>query len=255
MIQAERLEAIQNLSDTNDIVTWEYLEDLLNVSRSTIRRDVNELENAGILKKTTGGFVFYPKTHRSEPSNRIRQVSNTEEKIKIAIAGLDYIENNSFIMLDSGSTVTELAKRIPNILNLYVATYDFQHFTYLEEKENITSYLAGGVVRKGFTACHGHFAEEMMSSFHANTCFLGADGVTPSFGISGFNSYDIHLKQIMIEQSERVILLADHSKFGKDAFTFVASAKDIDVIITDSKTPENQVKALRDLGVKVVVVE
>lgn len=254
MIQAERLETIQNLSDTNDIVTWDYLESLLNVSRSTLRRDVSELESAGVLKKTTGGFIFNQKAHRSEPSYRIRQVSHTDEKIRIAKAGIDFIADNSFIMLDSGTTIMELAKRIPETLNLNVISYDYQSIACLEGKDNITSYLAGGVVRKGFSACHGHFAEQMMASFHANTCFLGADGVTASFGISGFNSYDIHLKQIMIERSEQVVLLADHSKFDKNAFALVASAKDIDVIITDKKVSEDQVRALRDLGVKVVIV-
>ena len=155
-------------------------------------------------------------------------------------------------MLDSGSTVTELARHLDKNLHLGVATYALSVAMTLMDSENADVYLVGGQVRKHFAACPGYLAEKMMAEFHATTCFLGADAVSLEEGITGYNSMDVSLKRIMIERSERVVLLADHSKFKNKAFMHITPIYSIDVVVTDEETEDQYIDALREKNIQVI---
>lgn len=253
MLKAERLEIIKNLAKENEIVSWEKLHSYLDASKATIRRDIEQLEAEGIARKTRGGVIF-PREKGTEPSNEIRKYHNTDAKERIAEAALAYISDHDFIMLDSGSTVLELAKRIPKDRHIGVVTYYFEAARIISENENAEVFLVGGKVRKGFYTCHGFMAEKMLGEFHASLCFLGADGVDVQRGITGYNSLDVPLKQLMMKQSDKVILLCDHSKFESNAYMYIAKMDQIDVVITDSATSEEYIRSMREIGIEVVVV-
>ena len=233
MIRAERIEKMKRLAKRQDIVTWRELQDCLDASKATVQRDAEILYKAGILEKTRGGVIFNQLADPDELSFGAREVTNREAKQKIAAAALQFIRNDSFIMLDSGSTVLELARQIPEATTLTAITYELPTAITLDSKPNIEIYCTGGKLRKGFMVCHGYFAENLLSQFRADVCFLSADAVSVANGISQHNMYDFRIKQIMIENAEKVVLLADRSKFTNSAFIHVAPLDRIDVLITD----------------------
>ena len=252
MIRAERIEKIRNLAKDQDIVTWEDLQRYLNVSKATVQRDAAILCNASVLRKTRGGVIFIQEPDSRELSNDAREVTNKEAKQQIAAAALQFLEKDSFIMMDSGSTVLELARQIPQDVPLTAITYSLSTAMVLDSKPQIEVYFTGGKLRKQFMACHGYFSENMLSQFHASVCFLGADAVSLDTGVSEHNMYDVRLKQIMIENSAKIILLADHSKFTNSTFIHVAPLDQIDIIITDAELDQKTLRELASQKVQVI---
>lgn len=254
MIRAERIEKIKSLAKGRDIITWEELQDCLQVSKATVQRDANILCNASVLRKTRGGVIFIQEPDAHELSNAAREVTNKEAKRQIAEAALEFVPRDSFVMMDSGSTVLELARQIPPETPLTAITYSLSTAIALDSKPNIEIYFTGGKLRKEFMACHGYFSENMLGQFHASVCFLGADAVSVENGISEHNMYDVRLKQIMIENSAKVVLLVDHSKFTNSAFIHVAPLEQVDVLITDADLDRATLQELSKRKVEVIQV-
>lgn len=253
MLKAERIEIIKELSRENEIISWEKLQTHLNASKATVRRDIDELIRTGMVKKTRGGVIFCNDRNNTEPSNELRLHINPTAKGKIAATAVKLVHDRDFLMMDSGSTVLELVRHLPKSIQLGIVTYALPVALELDDNENADVYLIGGQLRKHFVACHGYLAEQMMSQFHAKICFLGADAVSVEDGISGYNTMDVSLKRIMIERSEKVILLVDHSKFTSKAFMDIAPIDAIDMIITDDETDEKYIESLREKNIEVIV--
>lgn len=254
MIRAERIEKIKSLAKRQDIITWEELQRCLNVSKATVQRDADILCNDSVLRKTRGGVIFIQEPDSRELSNAAREITNKEAKQQIAAAALEFVQKDSFVMMDSGSTVLELVRQIPSDTPLTAITYSLSTAVALDSKPNIEIYFTGGKLRKEFRACHGYFSENMLSQFHASVCFLGADAVSIANGISEHNMYDVRLKQIMIENSAKVILLADHSKFTSSAFIHVAPLNQVDVLITDAHLDKAALQEMGKCKIKVIKV-
>lgn len=254
MIRAERIEKIKNLARRQDIITWEELQRCLNVSKATVQRDAEILCNASVLRKTRGGVIFIQEPDARELSTAAREVTNKEAKQRIAAAALEFLQRDSFVMMDSGSTVVELVRQIPPDIPMTAITYSLPTAVALDSKPYIEIFFTGGKLRKEFKACHGYFAENMLSQFHASVCFLGADAISIAGGISEHNMYDVRLKQIMIENSAKVVLLADHSKFTNSAFIHVAPLDQVDVLITDAHLDKAALQEMDRCKVKVIQV-
>lgn len=253
MIRAQRLDTIKNLSSSHDILTWGEIQHILGVSKATAQRDVEILVDSHIVKKTRGGIIFI---HNSVDPGELtlmeRETANKTSKQQIAAAALEYVRPGSFIMFDSGSTVLELIRSIPRDTAFTAITYSIQTALALAEFPHVDTYLSGGLVRREFTSCHGVFAENMIDQFHADVCFVGADAINVPYGITEHNMYDIRLKQLLIKSSDQVILLADSSKFKTSASMFVASFRDMDVLITNEDAPIEECKTIEADGVTVI---
>lgn len=254
MIRAERIEKMKELAKRQDIITWDELQRCLNVSKATVQRDATILCNANVLMKTRGGVIFNQEADPHELSNAARESTNKESKQRIAAAALQFVQKDSFVMMDSGSTVLELVRQLTADISLTAITYSLSTAVALDNKPNVEIYFAGGKLRKGFRACHGYFAENMLSQFHASVCFLGADAVSITNGISEHNMYDIRLKQIMIENSDKVVLLADHSKFTNSTFIHVAPLDQIDILITDAHLDKASLQEMDAYKIEVIEV-
>lgn len=254
MIRAERLKKIKGLAKEQNIVTWEELQNCLGVSKATAQRDIEILCEGNIVEKTRGGVIFVQEPDERELSIAARNSINKEAKHRIAAAALNFVRRDAFIMLDSGSTIEELTRMLPPDIPLTAVTYSFPTASILDTKPNIETYFAGGKLRKKFMACHGYFAENMIGQFHADICFLGADAVNITSGIGGHNMYDVRLKQIMIENSAKTVLLADRSKLSNNAQIYVAPLDKIDVFITDAGPDDDILAEMRNRGVEVISV-
>ena len=189
MLKAERLQAIVDITNKEKIVTSEELMRQLNISKATARRDIEELSSQGLIQKTRGGAMSA--NHASlEPSFVKKKESNADEKARIAKAAREHICPGEKIILDSGTTVLELAKLVNDIPDLTVVTNDLHIASEVSIFPNVTLLMVGGVVRKGFNSTYGYFAEKMLGSISVNKTFLSIDAVDVEHGLLSYITDD-----------------------------------------------------------------
>ena len=224
---------------------------LTGASRATVRRDIDQLDRDGLIKKTRGGAMTVRRTPSSEPSLRVRSSTNIEEKARIAHKALSLIEKGERVLLDSGTTVLELAKRLQKNYQLTAVTNDLFIASELAFRSDVSVMMLGGVLRPEYHYCIGYFGERMLCEIRVNHAFISADAVDVSLGAMSFTAQELQLKKLMIRSAEKVVLLCDHSKFETKAFLQIAPFSDIDILITGKEINEDIYRKLLDMGLDV----
>lgn len=222
------------------------------VSEMTIRRDLDALERKGLLRRVHGGAVL-DRGRSYEPPFVARAVENLSAKQQIARAAAALIENGDSIILDVGTTTYEIARQLVDKQNLTVITPCLQIATLLAENPNIRLILTGGIVRPTELSMVGHLAERALRDFYVDKLFLGAAGVDFEAGLTEYNLEDTLVKQVMIKNAKRVILVADASKFGRVAFTAIAPIIVINTLITDEGLDGEWIARLRKMQIEVII--
>ena len=225
----------------------------LNVSSVTIRKDLKLLEDRQLLFRTHGGAMLI-NPYTADRTVFEKERMQATEKAAIAQEAAALIADNDSIIIASGTTVQAMAKEIKPIGNLTVVTSALNVSVQLIKHPNIEILQLGGVLRKSSTSVAGLYAEQILSDFFCSKLFLGVDGIDLEFGLTTTNAQEAHLNRKMMAVSQKVIVLADSSKFGKRGFGKICGIDEVDRIITDSGVAPHTVKALERMGVKVTVV-
>jgi len=254
MIRAQRFEYIMRQIKTNGVVSVAELTQALNASRSTIHRDLYDLEEQKQLKCIRGGAVSLSPKTSYEPTYTARMDFHKEEKQRIAQAALEYIQENDTVILDAGTTVLELAKLLKDYKNLYVATNDLHEAMELAPNNDITLVILGGMLRPNHYTINGVFTEDILKQIHADVTFLGVDAVDLDVGFMGFSLEELQSKRLMLKASQKKIVLCDHSKFSAIAFANICALKDVDLIITGREIDPEVLRRLQEAEVKVLTV-
>lgn len=228
----ERDVYIINILEQNRIIKVTAAAANLKVTEKTIREDLKRLEDQGLLIRIHGGARLPDEENALLPVD-VRRKSHMESKAKIAEKAVHYVEENDTIVLDSGSTLLQLAKILPDI-PMTVITNDRFIIQEIAKKSNIHLYVPGGSLTTGSTSFLGEDAENRLRQFRTQKAFIGSTCVHPKHGLSLISHVEISLKKIMIQQAEKVFLLADHTKWNKTGLFPFASIKEIDVIISDN---------------------
>jgi DeoR family transcriptional regulator of aga operon/DeoR family fructose operon transcriptional repressor len=234
-------------------VKVELLADQFAVSQVTIRKDLTELEEQGMLQRTYGGASF---SHRSRFNISFleRLQIRGAQKDAIAQAALRYIHEGDSLILDAGSTTLALARAlIGKFRSLYVITTSVPVALELSQA-GYEILLVGGQVRNQSLALIGPAAVRTLESYHADRAFLGSSGVTLSHGYSTPNPLDAEVKRAIIRSADESYVLSDSSKFGHACLARFASLPDIHLILTDSGIPSEFSEAFinRSIGFRVV---
>lgn len=225
----------------------------LGVSPVTIRKDLKLLEDKGILYRMHGGATL------NNPYTIDRHVNEKEkihlsEKMHIGAIAAEMVTANDAILIASGTTVLSLAKNIRPQENLTVITAALNVALELNQHSEIEVIQLGGVLRKQSSSVTGIYAESNLSDFSCSKFFLGVDGIDLDFGLTTANVMEAHLNREMIKVSQKTIVLADSTKFGKRGFGRICGFEHIDEIITDGGISNFTKKALEELGIKVTIV-
>jgi len=251
MLRAERLDMIVDLVNKKGIVTIEDVMQELHISAATVRRDITVLSEKGAIQKIRGGATSKSKSSYLEPSFIAKKLLNYDEKRRIAKEALKYIQPGDKIILDSGTTVLELAKLIKNIENLTIVTNDLTIAFEVSNNPQIELLIVGGQLRNGYYSTGGYFAESMLDEISVDKSFLSADAIDPDQGIMSFTMHDINVKKQVVAGAKEVILLCDHSKFMSHALINLCRLDRIDRIIAGKELDPEIVERLRSI-VKVV---
>ncbi|RMZ61118.1 DeoR/GlpR transcriptional regulator [Chryseobacterium nematophagum] len=242
---------LKELNEKGYVLVQELCEKF-NVSSVTIRKDLNYLESLGLLFRNHGGASRHM-SYAYEKNVDEKENINVEAKQKIARASLSLIHENDCIILASGTTMHYLARMLVGFGPLTVLTSSLRVAIELCNNPNINIIQLGGEVRKSSTSIVGSISESILKQFSCNKLFLGVDGIDMEFGISTSNAAEAHLNQLMIECSDKVVIVADSSKLNRKGFGKITSLDKIDSLVTDDNIQDEDIRKLEEIGINVIV--
>lgn len=201
------------------------------VSGATVRRDVQKLEQKGLVKTVYGGIVL------SEYSNEVVPVSmrdreNADLKEAIAVRAADLIKDNDTVIFDASSTVRRICRHIKNRKNLTIITNNLRICEELKDS-NITVYCTGGMLTPKRDCFLGHYAQEFMQQITASTFFFSSQGVLENGDIVDSSEEEIALRKVMLQRARNKVFLCDSSKYGKEYPFTLCNCEDVTQIISD----------------------
>jgi DeoR family transcriptional regulator, fructose operon transcriptional repressor len=250
----ERQQTIAGLVADRGRVAVTALAEEFGVTTETVRRDLAALERAGMLRRVHGGAVPTGALTYVETALGERHGTRSEQKRKIAAAALDLLPGaDGSLLLDGGSSTAALADLLPSDRRLFVATHSVPIAARLGTMPGLSLYVVGGRVR-GITQCAvGEQAVNALADLRVDVAFLGTNGVTPEHGFSTPDEAEASVKRAMTRAGQRVVVLADSSKLGREHLVRFATPADVDVLVTDADADPAAIARLEDAGVEVVV--
>ena len=229
------------------------LANLQGISASTLRRDVHELIGAGYIRFNSGK-VEVASTTRDEIPFGLRELVNHDEKQRIALAALELIQNGDTIFISGGTTTLELARLLPGRRRLTMITNSVRNANAVIDKPGSDLVILGGQVRPEEQTMHGHLTEMAVQELRADKFFYGIPAIHPRHGLTHGQTNEIHTDRSIANVVTQIIVLVDHSKFGKVASALVLPLNKIDIIITGQGISTEYQENLHAQNVKVVVV-
>ncbi|MEI6894036.1 MAG: transcriptional repressor AgaR, partial [Colwellia sp.] len=175
-------------------------------------------------------------------------------KKKLALIARDQIKEGDAIILDSGSTIAQLANSLQAFNRLVIMTNGLNIAQHLLEAPGVEVLMTGGVLRKSSLSFYGRQAEDSIERYHFDKVFLGVDGIDFNAGITTHFEYEAIINRHMIRVAKQVITVTDSSKFNRSGVHKICELSEIDVLITDSGIPDAFAQSLEKNGVKLIIV-
>jgi DeoR/GlpR family transcriptional regulator of sugar metabolism len=236
---AERRIRIRQMLETKDFIALETLCAELGASESSIRRDLDGLEQQGVLRRVYGGAVPLVPSRGDGYDFTSLKLQRGEEKSRIAKLAAGLIKEGETVVLDGGSTVAEVARELAG-RHLHVVTNSLPIAEELLESRTIELTLTGGYLDPRLRVMLGPFCEQMLGAVRADTLIMGIGSISEA-GLSNNNTLVVGSERKMIEIAKRVIVVTDHTKFDRGAMIPLAPIDVADIIVTDqSLAPEYQ---------------
>ncbi|HKJ43541.1 MAG TPA: DeoR/GlpR family DNA-binding transcription regulator [Sunxiuqinia sp.] len=252
MLPQQRREKILDLIREDGHAKVLQLSKIFKVTEVTIRQDLEKLEKEGFIEREHGGA--YLKNIGANVKNiALHNQENLPQKAAIARKALKHINDGDTIILDSGSTTTEIAKLITNFKNLTVITNSLNIALILGVDTEINLVVTGGEFKAPTLSLTGQKAADFFDGLHVDKLFLATAGITLKSGLTYPSISDIVVKRAMIESANEVFLVADSSKIGKSSFASLGALSLIDYLITDSRINEEDIKMLNINDIKMII--
>jgi DeoR family deoxyribose operon repressor len=233
----------------------------LDVSEMTVRRDLDELQNDNFLERHHGKarFIKDSPVFGYENIENIYSLSSAsqemnEEKKRIAQRAVAFIKQGDVIIIDNGSTTDKIADYMPDDVSLTVACYNLNIAAKLSRKEKISILLAGGYYHPSDQMFESSEGLQFLRSVRAHKLFLSASGVHESLGMTCAHSFEVTVKQTILESALQKILVADSSKFGTVKTVFFSSIDNLDMIITDNGISDEWTEIIQNKGIELITV-
>lgn len=224
------------------------------VSEMTIRRDIEVLQNEGVLRRVSGGAISLGGT-AFEPSYDLRAGHAADSKAHIAEEVVNLLRHGETVVLDSGSTVASVARAIRGRgLGLTVITPSITVATTLADEPDTHVILTGGTVRPGELSLIGADAERTFARYNCDTFVIGVAGVDAERGLTEYHPQEASVKQAALDAAARVIVGVDAAKLGRVHLVNVAPLTSVTAIVTDGPEDHPTIVAARSGGVDVIVV-
>lgn len=252
MLPNQRREKILDLLKEDGFAKVADLARLFKVTEVTVRQDLEKLESEDLIIKEHGGASIKNVVDQVRSFSLQRQ-ENLEQKSAIAQKSLEYIENGDTIILDSGSTTTEIAKKLKGFKQLTVITNALNIALLLGTDPDIDVIMTGGEFKPPTLSLTGQKAADFFKGLNVQKLFLATAGISLKSGLTYPSISDLVVKKAMIDAAEVTYLVADSTKIGKSALASLGALSLIDYIITDDKIEEKHKQVFRDNEIEVIV--
>ena len=266
MLIAERQSRLKDLLARKGMSDLDSLSSELQVSQSTIRRDVEQLEKTGLVRRTHGGVIWVGEDDRSGPgatganSNGARPYAfdqrmgyHTDAKRHIARAAARLVKPGQTVLIDGGTTTFYLAQQLLG-QTLQLVTNSLPIANLFINDENVELVLVGGLLYPRYGVLLGPMAEHELGTIHAQTLFISVAGVHDG-GLYNQNLLLVSAERKMMEQAQQTVLLVDSGKFGQQALARLCDLADIDVVVTDAALPREQREQVTGAGLRLIIAE
>ena len=249
MLKEERFQYILGKLTEDQKVTLKSLSKELKVSDYTVRRDLKELTDKGLLKAVRGGAVPHsPTPHHFQ--DRLNYKSR-EKKI-IADKALGLLQNGQVVVFDGGTTALAIASILPADLQITVVTNSFPVVSVLESHPTIEVLFAGGRLYKSAFASIGHDTIRFFRNIRADLYFMGICSIHPTIGVTTISYEESEVKNAIVEASKQVIALTPHERINTAEAFFICPLSSVDTIITDEEGIADAKELFKDTAINVI---
>ncbi|MGB8332863.1 MAG: DeoR/GlpR family transcriptional regulator [Desulfobacterales bacterium] len=246
-----RHEKIRELVQGRGFVTIEALSQAFNVTPQTIRRDINTLCEEGMIHRYHGGAGVSSSTENVAYTQR--KVLCLREKQRIAAMVADKIPNNASLFINIGTTTEEIAKALCHHQRLKVITNNLNVASILSGNENFEVIVAGGMVRHRDGGIIGPLTIDFIRQFRVDFGIIGISGIDMDGTLLDFDYREVRVSRAIIDNSRRIFLATDHTKFRRNAMVRLGSIDEIDALFTDRQPPQALSEVLGAADVKLYV--
>ncbi|MCU7550603.1 DeoR/GlpR family DNA-binding transcription regulator [Chitinophagaceae bacterium LB-8] len=252
MIPNQRREKIYELIKEDGSAKVIDLARIFKVTEVTIRQDLEKLERDGLVIKEHGG-AFLKNIKDQVQAFSLANQENMEKKELIASKCLEYIESGDTIILDSGTTTTEIAKKLKGFKNLTVLTNALNIALLLGAEPGIEVIVTGGEFKPPTLSLTGQKAADFFKGINVQKLFLATAGISLKAGLTYPSISDLVVKKAMIDAADTTFLVADSTKIGKSAFASLGALSLIDYIITDAAIEDKFKQVFKDHEIELII--
>ena len=254
LAKEERRRRIRALVDGQSLGSVGELSKQFKVSAVTIRSDLAALSAIGAVVRVHGGAL--PPGDTEEVPINIKQTQHHAEKVRIAVAAAELIQDGETVILDSGTTTAEIARQIRGLKlrSLNVITNALNIAVLLANAHHVNLIIPGGVLRRKSWSLAGPQAEQALRELQADRLFLGVDSLDPEIGVMTPHVLEAKLNALMIRIARQVVAVTDSSKLLRRNLSVIAPVEQVHVLITDRAAAPECVAAIRARGVEVLLV-
>ena len=243
-----RRERIMGILREEGFVSPENLSGILSVSAVTLRKDLDVMASEGMVRRVSGGAVLPP----DGGARGQGRISCYAEKVSIARAVADIVSDGDSLFLNAGTTCLEIARALRSHHSLSIVTTALDVAMLLNEVQGFRVVLLGGELNtdQGFT--HGSDAIDQISHYRTDWSVLSIDGISVGGGVTNCHSEEAPVDRVMIANSKRAIIAADHTKIGNAGFFRVCGISDKLMLVTDALADASELEAISSAGAEVV---
>lgn len=262
ILAEERRRKILDQLETEGTVKTSQLANLFSVSEVTIRRDLEVLKEDGKLKKVHGGAVaneedfkssYHGDTITFEPSFQEKSKVHKEEKAEIGEKAASLIKDGSSVFIGTGTTTMQIVRNLVEKRGLTVVTNSLNHGLELSRIPEVEVLMTGGQLRSDTSALVGPIAKRSLDEIYVDTLFLGVNGISIDQGYTVPSLREADMASTVTSMANKVIIVADFSKFGKVSHAKVAEVDGAHAVITDDQVDESYREAFSDIGVELII--
>nr|WP_122012909.1 DeoR/GlpR family DNA-binding transcription regulator [Maliibacterium massiliense] len=252
-MRTKRIEQVEEYIIQHKTVTIDTLCEVFDVSKNTIRRDLDELAVRGTIKKIYGGVTA--NASKELLSFDERNITNMSAKLRIARRASEFVRDGDIVFIDSGTTPLGLVDCIKDRKGLSIFTNSLEVISRAIPYENLDVItLSGTLIRKTYSFA-GLDAANVLRNYNITKCFMAATGISLQNGVTNSSPMECEVKKMAVQKSNHVYLLADHTKFDNVSLMTYCSVSDVHTVITDAVPPQKFMDYFKEHEIELIVAE
>lgn len=253
VMRPQRIEEIKDYIYENKTVTLDQICKNFKISKSTIRRDLNEILAGGDIKKIYGGVTVLPEKELT--SFEERNISNLNVKERIAAAAAELVEDGDIIFIDSGTTTLPIIDHIGNKKEVTILTNNVEIIIRAIPYSNINIISLSGTLNRKTLSFTGSSAAQVLQTYNISKAFMAATGFSIASGCTNSSPLESDVKRMAVQRSQQVYLLADRSKCGVVSLITYCNLSKVNTLVTDEYPPKDVCSYIEEHGGRILIAK